>query len=179
MSVKELFSLKNICKKLGEKNNPVYTVVAIAVFKGIFRPIFTMMDKKQDPESKKYAAIREGSTELIAIPTYIILPTLIEKLAPAFSPGKKPLLQILENSKTTLGFIGVCFAALIAIPGLCNIAMPHVLKLFGKKEKEPGLKPFPTETLFAVKDLPKDFKYMQVYNTYKKPISTSGGGMRV
>lgn len=74
--------IKYICGKLGHSNKAVYAVVAIATCKGILRPYFTMKDKHQDPESKKYAAFREGVTEGIAIPTYIISSTLAEKLSP-------------------------------------------------------------------------------------------------
>jgi hypothetical protein len=42
-----------ICEKLGKANEPVYAVAAVAVFKGIFRPLFTMQDKEQAPETKK------------------------------------------------------------------------------------------------------------------------------
>lgn len=124
---------------LGKSNKPVYTVAAVAVFKGLFRPMFTMMDKKQDPETKKYAAVREGATELIAIPTYIGLSYLTEKMAPAFSPNGKTVDQMLHSTKSTLGFFGVCFAALYAIPKLCNVAMPHVTKALKmeKTKKEP------------------------------------------
>lgn len=63
-------SLKNICKKLGENNKPTYVVMSIAAVKGICRPTFTMMDKTEKPETKKYTALREGLTEAIAIPVY-------------------------------------------------------------------------------------------------------------
>ena len=63
-------TVKNICKKLGENNKPTYVVMAIATVKGICRPTFTMMDKTEKPETKKYTALREGLTEAIAIPVY-------------------------------------------------------------------------------------------------------------
>ena len=61
---------KNICLSLGRNNKPTYAVIAIATVKGICRPAFTMMDKTEKPETKKYTALREGLTELIAIPVY-------------------------------------------------------------------------------------------------------------
>lgn len=61
---------KNICLSLGRNNKPTYAVMAIATVKGICRPAFTMMDKTEKPETKKYTALREGLTELIAIPVY-------------------------------------------------------------------------------------------------------------
>lgn len=175
--------LASICESLGKKNEPVYTVVAIAVFKGIFRPLFTMMDKKQDPKSKKYAAIREGATELIAVPTYMGLSYLTQKLAPAFA-ADKTMAKTLESTKRTLGFFGVCFAALFAIPGLCNLAMPHILKAFKKKDsdKEIVLNYFPTETIFKARSLPKNFEKMQIQKnmeTYFKMNIKNKGGMKV
>lgn len=44
--------IKKICESIGKDNNPAYVVVAIATAKGIFRPLFTMMDKKESPETK-------------------------------------------------------------------------------------------------------------------------------
>ena len=58
--------LKDICLSLGKHNDALYAVLAIAMFKGIMRPTFTMMDKESDKETKKYAAFREGLTEVIA-----------------------------------------------------------------------------------------------------------------
>ena len=49
-----------------------HTVMAIATVKGICRPTFTMMDKTEKPETKKYTALREGITEAVAIPVYFI-----------------------------------------------------------------------------------------------------------
>lgn len=125
---------EKICNQLGKANLPVYTVAAVAVFKGILRPTFTMMDKKSDPETKKYAAIREGATELTAIPSYIGMSWLTQKLAPAFSPKVENYDQLLHSSKSTLGFFGVAFAALFVIPKLCNMLMPYVMKAL-KMEK--------------------------------------------
>ena len=68
MALTEL--IKKTCKSLGENNKPTYVVMAIAAVKGICRPMFTMMDKTENPETKKYTALREGLTEVIAIPAY-------------------------------------------------------------------------------------------------------------
>ena len=70
----------NICKKLGESNKATYAVVSIAVAKGIFRPIFTMTDKHESKETKRYTAAREGLTEVVAIPTYLAVGKLAETL---------------------------------------------------------------------------------------------------
>lgn len=73
--------LENICLSLGKNNKPTYVVMAIATAKGIFRPLFTMMDKKENHETKKYTAIREGLTEVIAIPSYLVCGEMAAKLA--------------------------------------------------------------------------------------------------
>ena len=55
----------------GKNISPAFVSASIAAAKGIFRPIFTMSDKKQDKSSRVYAALREGLTEGIAIPVYL------------------------------------------------------------------------------------------------------------
>ena len=84
LNIKNKF--KNICDHLGKNNKPTYVVMAIATVKGICRPTFTMMDKKEDPKTKKYTAIREGLTELIAIPVYWGLGELSAKVATKHLP---------------------------------------------------------------------------------------------
>ena len=73
--------IKEILTNLGKNNKPTYAVMAIAVVKGIARPLFTMTDKHADPETKKYTAIREGLTEVVAIPTYFACGELASKVA--------------------------------------------------------------------------------------------------
>lgn len=182
----EKISLTNICKTLGKSNKPVYTVAAVAVFKGILRPTFTMMDKKQDPETKKYAAVREGATELVAIPTYIGLSYLTEKLAPAFSPKGKNFEQLLHSSKATLGFFGVAFAALYAIPKLCNLAMPYVMKALKmdkpKSEAQSQVNPLPSDSVIKTQNIDKNTNNQQitkVISPYAKTPINMNGGMRV
>lgn len=55
----------------GKYISPAFVSASIAGAKGIFRPIFTLSDKKQDKDSRVYAALREGITEGIAIPVYL------------------------------------------------------------------------------------------------------------
>lgn len=122
---------KKICESIGRDNNPAYAVVAIATAKGIFRPIFTMMDKKESPETKKYTAIREGLTEVIAIPTYLACGALAGKGAALIKDA-----EMAKKAKHNLRFIGVCVAALIVIPGLCSLVVkPFTDRIFHKKGK--------------------------------------------
>lgn len=133
--------LKKIAKaayNLGDHNDPLNAVLAIAIFKGINRPLFTMMDKESDPKTKRYAAFREGLTEVVAASTYIITnKTLV-----------KPISKYLEKKtggslgKITHGieFLGVCLSAVFLIPLACNLLlnpiMKEVSKLTHKKEQE-------------------------------------------
>ncbi len=119
------FNVKSICKGLGESNKATYAVVAIAVAKGIFRPIFTLCDKNEKKETKIYTATKEGLTEVVAIPTYICVGKLAEVVAGKLK-GLSP--EKLEAAKHNANFIGVCVAALLVIPALVSI----VTKPFSK-----------------------------------------------
>lgn len=124
-------TIKKVCESIGKDNNPAYVVVAIATAKGIFRPLFTMMDKKESPETKKYTALREGLTEVIAIPTYLACGALAGKGAALIKDPEKA-----KMAKHNLRFIGVCAAALIAIPGLCSLVIkPFTDIIFHKNKK--------------------------------------------
>ena len=127
-------SIKKVLVKLGENNKPTYAVMAIAVVKGIARPLFTMSDKHADPETKKYTAIREGLTEVVAIPTYFACGELAGKVANKLnlSPEKKAL------ARSNFMFLGVCAAALVVIPALASITIkPFMNKIQnGNKSKE-------------------------------------------
>ena len=134
-------TVKNICRSIGKDNNPAYAVVAIATAKGIFRPLFTMMDKKESPETKKYTALREGLTEVIAIPTYLLCGTLAGKGAALFKDPVKA-----KMAKHNLRFVGVCTAALLVIPGLCSVVVkPFTDRIFHKNKKNDDVKSQPAE----------------------------------
>lgn len=123
--------IKRIFESIGKDNNPAYVVVAIATAKGICRPMFTMMDKKESPETKKYAALREGLTEVIAIPTYLACGALAGKGAALVKDPAKA-----KMAKHNLRFLGVCAAALVIIPGLCSVIIkPFTDMIFHKNKK--------------------------------------------
>ena len=118
MALTEL--IKKTCKSLGENNKPTYVVMAIAAVKGICRPMFTMMDKTENPETKKYTALREGLTEVIAIPAYWACGEIAGKFAKkAFNSDA----ALAGRAEKNLMFIGVCTAALFVIPALCSAAI--------------------------------------------------------
>ncbi len=124
--------IKRTCKKLGENNKPTYVVMAIATVKGICRPTFTMMDKKENPETKKYTALREGLTEVIAIPAYWACGEAAGALAKKVFKDK----ALAGRAEKNLMFMGVCIAALFVIPGLCSVAIKPIMDKMGLKAPE-------------------------------------------
>lgn len=122
--------IKKTCKSLGENNKPTYVVMAIATVKGICRPMFTMMDKTENPETKKYTALREGLTEAIAIPAYWACGEIAGKLAKkAFNSDP----ALANRAEKNLMFMGVCAAALFVIPALCSVAIKPIMDKLGLK----------------------------------------------
>ena len=128
--------IKKICKSLGENNKPTYVVMSIAAVKGICRPTFTMMDKTENPETKKYTALREGLTEVIAIPAYWTCGELSGKIAQKVFKGT----GLEKRAATNLMFMGVCAAALFVIPGLCSIVIKPIMDALGLKNPEENKK---------------------------------------
>jgi len=128
--VKQVKGLDKAFKFLGEsENGATWIACSIAVFKGIFRPTFTMMDKKSDPETKKYAAIREGLTEVAALPLYAATPFLVGKAIDRFYKGTGNVKNIKMNGK----FLGLCAATLI-IPAVCNVIQPPIMKAYKRSQ---------------------------------------------
>ena len=130
--------LKKICNSLGEHNDALYAVLAIAVFKGVMRPTFTMMDKKSDKETKKYAAFREGLTEVIAFCSYILTHKLVLPLA---VPLAKKTRKSPKKIKNGLSLLSVCLTAGVIIPAVCNLTLKPIMdgvkKLSEKRNKKP------------------------------------------
>lgn len=147
--------------KLGEGNNAALVSSSIAAAKGIFRPIFTMSDKKEKPETKKYTAIREFLTEFIAIPVYLasgkVAQAVIKKydnvehymdrarkLLQQENPMKEiPVADISAKAeelkaslhpkiKSVAPFIGVGLSALIIIPAICSAVIKPLMGIIQK-----------------------------------------------
>lgn len=126
-------NFKNTFRFFGEsEHGPTIIACSIAVFKGIFRPIFTLMDKKSDPETKKYAAMRELLTEVAAFPLYAVTPLIAGKLVDSFSKERNPLAK--KRIKTNAKFFAIC-ASTIIIPAVCNLIQPPIMAAY-KKSKE-------------------------------------------
>ncbi len=123
-------NFKKICDFFGDCPAAV-PALAVAVFKGIFRPMFTMMDKHQDPESKKYAAFREGMTEVVAFLSYLVTSVGAGMLAkPIAKKANMPeKLPIIKNS---LAFIAVCITTVTVIPIACNLTLKPIMDFYSK-----------------------------------------------
>jgi hypothetical protein len=96
-----------------------------------------MMDKKSDPETKKYAAIREGITEVIAIPVYIAIPAILGKIIDKSKSFKD--LHAQKLAKGNAKFLGVCASTLI-IPAVCNVIQPPIMKAYKKSQEAKNTK---------------------------------------
>lgn len=154
-------TLENIIIALGKDNKPTYVAMGVAAAKGICRPIFTMRDKKQDPETKKYTAIREGLTELIAIPVYWgsgkVAESLAKKLAKpkdmdadvfkkiasgekitedALATTAKNVRKNMFKMRTNLSMLGVFLSALLVIPAVCSAVIKPIMGAISKKPDE-------------------------------------------
>lgn len=187
MTIKD--AMKKVFVKLGENNKPTYAVMAIAVVKGIARPIFTMTDKHADPETKKYTAIREGLTEVVAIPTYFACGELASKVADKLDFKHLPKDQqafARQSAKQNFMFLGVCLAALLIIPALASLTIkPFMKKIqdnkktvdkFNDKEHELDI-----DDLFDDDNLKKKAvvnfegkKHLNSYNNLYVPFKASG-----
>jgi len=126
-------NLKNTFKFFGESPHGA-TIIAcsIAIFKGILRPTFTMMDKKSDPETKKYAAMREGLTEVAAFPLYAVTPWIAGKIVDKFV-SKETEEFAKKRIKTNAKFLAICASTLI-IPAVCNIMQPPIMAAYKRSQ---------------------------------------------
>jgi len=125
--------VKKLCESLGRSNKATYAVVAIAAAKGIFRPLFTLSDKHEKPETKRYTAWREGLTEVVAIPTYLGIAMVAEKIATNLKVEKKSDIAV---AKHNANFLGVCFAAAIVIPLITSIIINPIMKVITKNDSK-------------------------------------------
>ena len=168
-------ALKKLCVKLGENNKPIYAVMAIAVAKGIFRPTFTMMDKHEDPETKKYAALREFLTEVVAIPTYWASGELASKGADMLNlaPEKKAM------AKTNFMFLGVCTAALLVIPAVTSLIIKPLMKAIQNKNEKAKPAELPQKVEIAKPADTTTFKGRKLQSPYSLAYGNKISGMKV
>ena len=152
MSFKE--SIKKVLISLGKNNKPTYAVMAIAVVKGVARPLFTLSDKHADPETKKYTAIREALTEVVAIPTYFACGELAGKVAGKLklSPEKQAL------ARSNFMFLGVCAAALLVIPALASVTIKPFMKKIQDNKKNSNKELEKVSEKLDIIDIDDDFE---------------------
>ena len=121
-------NLRSVITSIGKNIKPYYPVAGVAAAEFIFRPMFTMMDKKTPSETKKYTALREAITEVVAAPIYIALPVLASKGSLLIKDAEKA-----KRASHNLQVLGVWTAALLVIPGLCSLFVkPFTEKIFNK-----------------------------------------------
>lgn len=162
MGIKQ--TLEKKLTKFGQNNSPTIIAIGIATAKGIFRPTFTMMDKSESYETKRYTALREGMTEATAIPIYylsgVASKAITKKLAVPknFMPRElykkykagdtsKEVISAFKHAEelakanyskigANTSFIGVCLSALILIPYTCSITIKPIMKKLQEKNKK-------------------------------------------
>lgn len=167
-------ALKKLCIKLGQNNKPIYAVMAIAVAKGIFRPTFTMMDKHEDPETKKYTALRELLTEVVAIPTYWASGELASKCADKMNlPADKKAI-----ARTNFMFLGVCTAALLVIPAVTSLIIKPIMNKIQQKNKKNN-QPEKINIEIAQPKKELNFKSKKIQNPYNMTYNKIASGLKV
>ena len=162
-------ALEKSLTKFGMNNSPSVVAMGVATAKGIFRPMFTMMDKKEDYQTKRYTAFREGLTEMIAIPIYYLSGILSKNLAKKIAIPKNFMSKdIFEKSKganvseevqnivkhaellakenfpkiqSNISFIGVCVSALFIIPLICSVTIKPIMAKLDKRPQNENVKP--------------------------------------
>lgn len=159
--------LGKICDSLGANSKATYPAMLVATVKGICRPTFTMMDKKESPETKRYTALREGLTEAVAIPAYWACGEITAKLATCFTFKNKPedvrkMLQ--DRAAKNLRFIGVCAAGMLIIPALCSASIKPIINKISPK-KEPPQQPLNNYTPIQKPELKNFTGRAYPYNT--------------
>lgn len=126
--------ITNCIKYIGKNIKPYWPTVAVASAELVFRPLFTMMDKKSPEETKKYTALREAITELIAAPTYLVVPILAAKGSKLLKNADP---KTVKMAKHNLQLIGTWTAALVVIPGLCSaVVKPFTDRIYNKKKND-------------------------------------------
>ncbi|MCI1273256.1 MAG: hypothetical protein LKG27_02340 [Clostridiaceae bacterium] len=116
----KIFSTMGTSTKCG-----IVVMSAIALFKGILRPIFALQDKKSDPQTRKYTAMREGLTEVAALPLYATLPIGAGWLAGKIFKNHKAVHNIKLN--TSFAVLGL---ATMAVPVICNKIQAPIMNAY-------------------------------------------------
>lgn len=187
--------IKNICYKLGNNNKSIYPVVAVATANGIFRPTFTMLKKGEDPDSKKYAALREGITEVIAVPTYWACGELaakcgkhivskakdiefakMEAKGKCLSEGTKLEIKsaAIKKGQAGLMLIGVCMAAGGIIPALCSVFVTPIMNKIKKSPNKTTEQAATVQKLYTITPPQKQIQRPIFKNIYQSGMKVGG-----
>lgn len=111
--------------KLGAAD-PLMTIVVLCLFNMTVRPLITLSDKNQPKDRKLYAALREGITELIALPTCIFFSRFLGgKLGTHFALNKTP--EGIQAVKNVFSLGGLVVANFV-IPILSTLALDPIMK---------------------------------------------------
>ena len=164
---------KNLCLKLGKSNNALYGALTIAASKGILRPTFTMMDKKQERKSRTYTAFREGLTGVVAFASYLVTNTGVNKLAKHIAKETNKL-DKLPQMTSTLSLISVSLTALFIIPWICNFATKPLLDKIQRNNNPKPVTPEPK--ILKSSDIHfQSLYYGRVYNNFNTGLKIGGG----
>ena len=167
-------NLKTILESIGKNNKPTYAVVAVAAANGIFKPLTSLTDKNEKPETKKYSALREFFTEVVAIPTYIACAKIAEKGAEKLY---KDDLQKLHIAKTNLGFMGVCAAAVFVIPAVCSLFVKPFTDMIYRNKKNNNNNV--QAALNNINSTNKNTTFSANYYKYSMATFTNRGGLKI
>ncbi len=174
--------ITKLCERLGENNKPIYTVMAIACGKGTVRPILSINKKKEAPDARKYAALRELMTEFVGVPTTLALGLIGESLAGVLA--KKGSVKY-KNANSVLSFLGICCAAGYFVPKFCNLAMPPIMKKLmpNYDPNSTGTKPDVVKQNQSTAVLPQQLAKPRSVNSYVYRVNVNSpyfrAGMRV
>lgn len=196
MGMKQALEKKLI--KFGANNSPTFVAMSIATAKGIFRPAFTMTDKHENYETKRYTAIREGLTEVIALPVYyasglisqfvskkIAIPKnfMSKRIYHKYQAGDKSAEVInavkhaeelakinLRKISSTSAFAGVCISALFLIPLICSATIKPIMNKIEKQDLKKK-----NQTDLTVKTINQN----KSQNTFKSLYTAYSSGMKV
>lgn len=166
-----------VCDSLGRNNDALYAVLAIALFKGIMRPTFTMMDKESDPKAKKYAAFREGITEAIAFGSYIATHSMVKPVAHQISKAAN-MLHKEDKVAKGLSLVSVCLSAAIIIPAVCNLTLKPIMNTVEKVLENKKAIKTEKEIDEKAEDPSLDIKETEVDETVPALQAVSGPGFK-
>ncbi len=155
---------RKFCDFLGDNNNSLYSALTIAVSKGTLRPMFTMLDKKQEKKSRKYTAFREGTTGAVAIVSYLATDKVVDKFANSLA-RRANVIEKLPQLKATSKIISVSLTALFIIPYVCNKITSPLMNVLSNTRKNIKIQPQKTVSHTPV------FKGINVPSVYKSTIN--------